>query len=269
MGRSPASRRSALGELWLAEIDRAVRLGKRSPTTAQQYRYRFERHVRDGLGRLRVRELTVARLDRLVTEVHDRFGRAAAKTTRTVLSGMVGLAVRHEALERNPVRDVGRIESESSSARALTVVEAVDLRSKIHSDERASGWDLVDFTDFMPATGLRIGEAAAVTWDALDLDVGLSVKWRPIEHPGRSTRRLRGRRLPVGDLARVPQDRGDAHGRGRTQRAAGGRPARAREGVDDAGQLLRTEGRPDGRRRGSGDLRPQLSRTQKWGKSGG
>jgi integrase len=186
MGRSPASRRSALGELWLAEIDRAVRLGKRSPTTAQQYRYRFERHVRDGLGRLRVRELTVARLDRLVTEVHDRFGRAAAKTTRTVLSGMVGLAVRHEALERNPVRDVGRIESESSSA-------------------RASGWDLVDFTDFMPATGLRIGEAAAVTWDALDLDagtvevrgivvrvkgVGLSIKWRPKSKSGYRTLEL-------------------------------------------------------------------------------
>jgi integrase len=195
----------ALGELWLAEIDRAVRLGKRSPTTAQQYRYRFERHVRDGLGRLRVRELTVARLDRLVTEVHDRFGRAAAKTTRTVLSGMVGLAVRHDALERNPVRDVGRIESGSSSARALTVVEAVDLRGKIHSDERARGWDLVEFTDFMLATGLRIGEAAAVTWDALDLDaatvevrgtvvrikgVGLTIKWRPKSKSGYRTLEL-------------------------------------------------------------------------------
>lgn len=39
-----------LGELWLSEIDRAVQLGKRSPTTAHQYRYRFDRHVRDGLG---------------------------------------------------------------------------------------------------------------------------------------------------------------------------------------------------------------------------
>src|SRR4051812_50000374 len=32
-----------LGELWLAEIDRLVRQGKRSPTTAQAYRYRFDR----------------------------------------------------------------------------------------------------------------------------------------------------------------------------------------------------------------------------------
>ncbi|MEK6438928.1 hypothetical protein [Pseudonocardia sp. T1-2H] len=144
-----------LGELWLAETDRAVRLGKRSPSTAQQYNYRFDRHVRDGLGALRVRELTVSRLDRLVVEVHDRFGTAAAKTTRTVLSGMIGLAVRYEVLERNLVRDVGRIESATSSARALAIDEPRDLRRKLRADKRCRDWDLVDF---MLASGLRIGE---------------------------------------------------------------------------------------------------------------
>ena len=161
-----------LGELWLAEIDRAVQLGKRSPTTAEAYRYRWDRHVRDGLGSLRVRELTVSRLDRLVVQVHDRYGTGAAKTTRTVLSGLVGLAVRHDALERNLVRDVGRIENSASSARSLTAAQAVDLREKISNDAKCREWDLVDFTDFMLATGLRIGEAAAVTWAALDLEAG-------------------------------------------------------------------------------------------------
>jgi integrase len=31
---------------------------------------------------------------------------------------------------------------------------------------------LVDFVDMMMATGLRIGETSAITWPALDLDVG-------------------------------------------------------------------------------------------------
>ncbi|RTL69416.1 MAG: site-specific integrase [Pseudonocardiaceae bacterium] len=163
---------AALGSLWLAEIDRAVAQGKRSPSTAHQYRYRFDRHVKAGLGQLRVRELTVSRLDHLVADVHDRFGTAAAKTTRTVLSGMVGLAVRHDALDRNPVRDVGRIESDTSSAKSLTLDQARDLRGKIAADEKAIESDLVELTDFMLATGLRIGEACAVTWDALDLDAG-------------------------------------------------------------------------------------------------
>ncbi len=167
----------ALGELWLAEIDRSVTLGKRSPTTAQQYRYRYERHIRDGIGALRIRELSVSRLDRLVVQVQDHYGTAAAKTTRTVLSGMVGLAVRYDALDRNPVRDVGRIESAASSARALTVEQALELRAKIHADQRCRDWDLVDFTDFMLATGLRIGEASAVTWDGIDFDA-MTVKVR-------------------------------------------------------------------------------------------
>jgi integrase len=162
----------ALGELWLAEIDRSVKLGKRSPTTAAQYRYRFERHIRAGLGALRVRELTVSRLDRLVTEVQDRYGTAAAKTTRTVLSGMAGMAARFDAMDRNRVRDVGRIESSGSSARALSLEEAYGLRRRIHADSHAAEWDLVDLTDFMLATGLRIGETCAVTWDALDLEAG-------------------------------------------------------------------------------------------------
>ncbi|MEU4375174.1 site-specific integrase [Pseudonocardia alni] len=161
-----------LGELWLAEIDRAVRLGKRSPTTAEAYRYRWDRHVRDGVGMLRVRELTVSRLDHLVVQVHDRYGAGAAKTTRTVLSGLVGLAVRHDALDRNLVRDVGRIENSASTARSLSVAQALDLREKIGADPKSSEWDLIDFTDFMLATGLRIGEAAATTWAALDLAAG-------------------------------------------------------------------------------------------------
>ena len=74
-----------LGELWLAEIERAVGLGKRSPNTLALYRLQFDRHVRDGIGRLRVRELSTGRLDRFVVEVHDRHGTAAAKTVRTCL----------------------------------------------------------------------------------------------------------------------------------------------------------------------------------------
>jgi len=180
-------------------------MGKRSPTTAAQYRYRFDRHVRDGLGMLRIREISVSRLDNLVNDVHDRFGTSAAKTTRTVLSGMIGLAVRHDALDRNPVRDVGRIEGDASSPRALDVAEAIDLRTKIHTDKRSQAWDLVDFTDFMLATGLRIGEASAVTWDVLDLDaatvevrgtvvrvrgVGLTIKWKPKSRSGYRTLEL-------------------------------------------------------------------------------
>ncbi|MDN5857556.1 MAG: site-specific integrase [Pseudonocardia sp.] len=120
---------------------------------------------------------------------------------------MVGLAVRYDALDRNPVRDVGRIESDTSTARALALAEALELRGRIHADEQARRWDVVDFTDFMLATGLRIGEAAAVTWEALDLDratvevrgtvirvreQGLQIKPKPKSKSGFRTLELSG-----------------------------------------------------------------------------
>ena len=62
--------------------------------------------------------------------------------------------------------------SRKSSARALSVGEATDLRAKLHADPQAQRWDLVDLSDFVLATGLRIGEATAVRWDDFDLDAG-------------------------------------------------------------------------------------------------
>jgi hypothetical protein len=59
------------------------------------------------------------------------------------------------------------------TSRALTLSEAQDLRARIAADPVALARDVPDFPDMMLATGLRIGETAAVVWDALDLEVGL------------------------------------------------------------------------------------------------
>jgi integrase len=53
--------------------------------------------------------------------------------------------------------------------RALTVVEAADLTARLRADARAMRLDLPDFVEFMLGTGMRIGEAAAVRDQVLDL----------------------------------------------------------------------------------------------------
>ena len=159
---------SELAELWFAEIS----VLDRSPTTLEAYRYHLERSVIPALGGLRIREATVSRADRFVKSVRANHGVSAAKLVRTVLSGMFGLAARHEALTHNPARDIARIEAGSKSVRALTIAEAQDLRARIAANRQAIERDLPDLTDMMLATGLRIGETAAIVWDALDLNVG-------------------------------------------------------------------------------------------------
>jgi hypothetical protein len=72
------------------------------------YRDRLDRQIIPSLGNLRVRELTVGVCDRHLCAVRDNNGPSTAKATRSVLSGICRFAARHDALERNPVRDTGR-----------------------------------------------------------------------------------------------------------------------------------------------------------------
>jgi integrase len=56
--------------------------------------------------------------------------------------------------------------------KSLTVKEVRQLRALMTYDDKAADRDLPGFVSFMLASGLRIGEASAVTWDAVDLNAG-------------------------------------------------------------------------------------------------
>jgi hypothetical protein len=102
---TPDTKIAGLAETWFAEISAQ----DRSPGTLRAYRDRLDRQIIPALGNLRVRELTTGIVDRHLRAVRGKHGAALAKLCRTVLSGMAGLATRHDALEHNPVRDAGRL----------------------------------------------------------------------------------------------------------------------------------------------------------------
>lgn len=213
---TPDTTVAALAEEWYSEIAAAVAAGDRSPGTGRLYRDRIDKQIVPSIGALRLREVRVSRVDRLLKTVRDQHGIGVSKATRTVLSGMFGLAARHDAVTSNPVRDAVAIRSKPSEHRALALEEVWDLRAKLATDQKAIDWDLVDLVDMMLATGLRIGETAAITWPALDLDAetvevrgtviretgkGLRIKpkpkskagWRTIELPSWAVAMLRRR----------------------------------------------------------------------------
>jgi integrase len=156
-----------LADLWFTSLQ------DRAPTTLEAYRNRLDAQVVPSLGDLRVRELTVGTTDRFLRAVADRNGVAVARVCRSVLSGMCRLAARYDALDRNPTRDAGTLASKSSRVpRALSIAEVRQLRAMLTYDDRAVSRDLPDFVAFMLGTGLRIGEAAAVTWQSVDFAAG-------------------------------------------------------------------------------------------------
>jgi integrase len=163
------SRLSKVADVWLDEVN-----GRDLATaTKELYADMVERHIVPGLGALRLREITVPVIDRFIKITSSRSRPGTAKTARSVLSGMLGLAVRHGALTTNPVRDIARISRPRKHVRALTKDEVAKLRAALHADDAALLLDLADLVDFMLGTGLRIGEACAVRWSAIDLAAGV------------------------------------------------------------------------------------------------
>jgi integrase len=167
----PHTRIRDLAERWFAGVQADVKAGDRSPNTARLYRHYLDRHILPGVGALRLREATVARLDEFVGAIHASSGAAAAKACRSALSGVLGLAVRYGVVPTNPVRDISRIRSVGGrvKARSLTVDECARWLAQLEADPVAVRRDLPDLTRLFLATGVRIGEAIAIGWDTIDL----------------------------------------------------------------------------------------------------
>ncbi len=162
------SRLSIVATLWLADVDDS----ELAVGTKRLYRFVVEGYVLPALGELRLREVTVPAVDRMLDSVHDQHGPGAAKSARSVLSGILGMAVRHGALASNPVREVsGRRRPRTAvGPRALTIEESRRLREWLAADPEALRLDLPELVGVMLGTGMRIGETCALRYPAVDFD---------------------------------------------------------------------------------------------------
>lgn len=171
---SPATDVATLGKVWLDELEH---IGELSPQTIAQYRTDVDNTIcapKTGIGGLLLREATTSRIDRFIKTVSEKHP-AKARRIRTILSQMLGLAARHDAIDTNPVRDVARIRGSKKTVRALTIDELEVLRRQVKLWEtgadvgrpRAKG--LLDLVDVLLGTGARIGEVLALRWSDIDL----------------------------------------------------------------------------------------------------
>jgi integrase len=163
---------SAAAELWLERMSGAVSEERRSPGTLRVYRLHLNKHVLPALGDVRLGEITTPMLDRVITAIKIQTSGASAKTSRSIISGVLGLAVRFGALTANPVREVDRLELRHKEARALTEDERKTWFAQLDADPAVVRKDLPDLTRFLLSTGVRIGEALAVLWSQVDFDAG-------------------------------------------------------------------------------------------------
>ena len=162
---------SDVAAIWLDEISAAERL---APQTVDAYSDNLRAVLLPDLGRMRLSELTVSVLDRyfkrLAVEHPSR-----ARRGKIVLSEVMGLAVRHDAIRANPVQMTGPLKKPRNEVKVLSIDELSHIR-RIIAEWRSAGTvmgpkpdgQLTLIFDVILGTGARIGEALAIR--ACDVD---------------------------------------------------------------------------------------------------
>jgi integrase len=172
-------------ELWLEEIELESDIGNLSPTTVSLYRRALKNWALPALGQPRCREVRVTRCDKVVKNVQAKKSYDTAKTVKAALSGACGYAVRHGAMDTNPVRSVGRMSrGKQKQVLSLSADQRVDLLAKLRAygptrqvdtqgrslGARGRIWlDLPDLMEAMLSGGARIGEILAVLGADVDI----------------------------------------------------------------------------------------------------
>ncbi|NMO88204.1 phage integrase central domain-containing protein [Actinomycetospora sp. TBRC 11914] len=181
---TPASRFSDAANLFLAKIER-----KREDSTHALYVFHLDSTILPALGALRLRECSVARIDAFLEALEPRYAANTRRKLRSIVSGVLQVAVLHEALASNPVRELERIEQpkgqRKAKPRGLTPEErralllwldsSSDDVAVLRKQQLARSADLPDLVRFFLGTGLRIGEALATRRLDVNLD-GVSVE---------------------------------------------------------------------------------------------
>jgi integrase len=219
---SPDMKLSALADRFMNE-----KKSRRTVGTAQTYQVGVGAHVKPGVGDLSIREATPERLGQFIKEVASEHGHGAAKNVRSVLSGMMSLAVNNGALLHNPVAEVERIEKPGKPGTAPIPVEKLpDFIKALEDDEVLDRRGYVDLFKFVAGTGFRMGEACGLKWDAIDFDKGTITMCRiakyvngegaKVQEFGKThtSRRTIKAAQAVMDLLRERRDREPANGLG-------------------------------------------------------
>jgi site-specific recombinase XerD len=133
---SPDTSFAKLVDIWLQDLDLD---GELAPSTRQLYERDMRTIVMPAFEHLILREVTVSRVDRFLKHLAATRSYAMAKHARTVLSLALGLAVRYDALQQNPVRETKRLRKPTRKATALANDKIDAIRQAAGSWRRRDG----------------------------------------------------------------------------------------------------------------------------------
>ncbi|MFO6453032.1 MULTISPECIES: tyrosine-type recombinase/integrase [unclassified Aeromicrobium] len=170
---TPDSSFGQLVEVWLEDLDLE---GKLAANTRALYERNMRQLVLPAFEHLALREISTGRVDRFLKKLATTRSHSMAKQAKTVLSLAFGLAVRYDALARNPVRETARLRKPPRQTSAPTFEEIEAIRAAVRGWRREAGLSgpkpdgqLELIIEVMLGTSARIGEVLAIR--RCDVDV--------------------------------------------------------------------------------------------------
>lgn len=151
---------------WLTE---ARESGRYATATLRTYDRRAQALIAPALGSVRIREVTVSKIDRFVKLTIKNHGPGSARTTRSVLINAFDLATRHNLVDFNLAKNTAPVPATKTTPDAPNVRTVRGLLAHLAAyDEglRSAGRIpyLHDLTMLYTATGARTSEILALTW---------------------------------------------------------------------------------------------------------
>jgi integrase len=162
---TPESTVADLAAAWLEDVQVRTDL---APGTKDLYRRELRSLVLPTYAKFRLREMTTGRVDQFLKK-QATISYAHARHSRVVLSLMFNFALRHDAVQNNPVAGTARLKQPKTKVKALTLEQLEQVRDaaatwrtgKSVSGPRPDG-QVRDLIEVLIGTSDRIGEALAL-----------------------------------------------------------------------------------------------------------
>jgi hypothetical protein len=132
---SPDTTFAKLVEVWLEYLDLEDRI---AASTRELYERDMRTLVMPTFERYTLREMSISKIDRFL-KARAKVSYSRAKHSKVVLNLALGLALRYEAIPRNPVVGTARLRRPPSMAMALTITQVEAIRHAVGTWRRGSG----------------------------------------------------------------------------------------------------------------------------------
>lgn len=167
-----APEKVTLNQLWDKYIAQKYDL---KPTTRANYKYCYDRYVRDGFGRRKICDIKYSDVKEFYYSIIRDKGLSSATldNIHTDLHPAFQMGVRDGLLRVNPTADVMAEVKKShfweiKKREALTVPQQKSLTRFLENTREFHGW--VPVLMVLLGTGMRIGECLGIRWDDLDFE---------------------------------------------------------------------------------------------------